>query len=162
MVTGMNRLTHFDNTGDARMVDVGGKDETERVAVATGRVIVSSEAMRHVVKGEARKGDVLAVARLAGIIAAKRCPDLIPLCHTVPISSVEVAFDLDQENAVVSITAKVACKARTGVEMEALTAVSISALTIYDMLKSVDRGIRIADIRLEAKSGGKSGDYRAT
>ena len=155
----MSRLSHFDNSGNAHMVDVSGKQETRRIAVACGQVAISHEAMRHVVEGKSRKGDVLAISRLAGIMAAKRTADLVPLCHPVPIDSVEVDFEIDREQSIISITSRVCCTGKTGVEMEALTAVSTAALTIYDMLKSVDRGIRILEVYLSTKTGGKSGDY---
>jgi len=155
----MSDLTHFNAAGDARMVDVGEKGVTERSATAGATVIIGTEALALVKGGTSRKGDVLAVARVAGIMAAKRTADLIPLCHPLPLTHVDIAFDLDPDTASIAITAMVGCRGRTGVEMEALTVASVTALTIYDMLKSVNRSIRIQDLRLLAKRGGKSGDY---
>jgi cyclic pyranopterin phosphate synthase len=152
-----DRLTHVDETGAARMVDVSGKSVTQRVAVATGRVLVSPTVIQ-LLRGEGvPKGDALGVARVAGIMAAKRTPDLVPLCHPLSISGVTV--DLDVEDDAVAITATVRTSDRTGVEMEALTAVSVAALTVVDMVKAVDKGATITDIRVESKSGGKSGDW---
>jgi len=151
------RLTHVDASGAARMVDVSGKDVTSRVAVATGRVQVSPTVVG-LLRGEGvPKGDALGVARVAGIMAAKRTPDLVPLCHPLAISGVSV--DLSVEEDEVLITATVRTTDRTGVEMEALTAVSVAALTVVDMVKAVDKGAVISDVRLESKSGGKSGDW---
>ena len=154
------RLTHLDETGAARMVDVSGKDVTAREAVATGRVLVSPEVVRLLRAGDMPKGDALGVARVAGIMAAKRTPELIPLCHPLALSS--VAVDLVVEDQAVAITATVRTTDRTGVEMEALTAASITALTLYDMLKAIDRGMVIEHIAVVEKSGGKSGHYRRT
>lgn len=151
------RSTHFDDSGNARMVDVGGKPVTVREAVAAGRVRMSDEALRIVAEGSATKGDVLGVARLAGIQAAKRTADWIPLAH--PLSLDSVALDLQVGEGAVEIEARVRVSARTGVEMEALVAVSAAALTVYDMLKSVDRGMQVDAIRLLHKSGGKSGTW---
>ena len=153
-----NQLSHLDAKGNARMVDVGGKPETERWAVARGEVSISPETMAIVKAGELKKGDVRKAAELAGVMAAKRTWELIPLCHPLPLSHVEVTIDLRDEPAAVVITATVRTVARTGVEMEALTGVSVAALTVYDMIKSVERGARIADIRLLEKHGGRSGD----
>lgn len=151
------RLTHVDESGAARMVDVSAKDVTSRVAVASGRVLVSPEVVR-LLRGEGvPKGDALGVARVAGIMAAKRTPDLVPLCHPLAISGVTV--DLAVEDTAVAITATVRTTDRTGVEMEALTAVSVAALTVVDMVKAVDKGAVISDVRVESKSGGKSGDW---
>jgi cyclic pyranopterin phosphate synthase len=158
----MARLTHFDKEGKAAMVDVGAKPETERVAVARGRVTMQPETLALVKAGEMGKGDVLGVARLAGIMAAKRTSELIPLCHPLALSSVAVDLTLDEARSAVEIEAKVKLSGRTGVEMEALTAVSVAALTVYDMCKAVDRGMTISDIRLVHKSGGKSGTYEAS
>ncbi len=154
-------LTHLDETGTARMVDVSDKDVTERTATAEGLVRMRAETLDLIVKGEAKKGDVLGVARIAGIMAAKRTHDLIPLCHPLALSRVSVDLEpMPAENAVrVVATAKVT--GRTGVEMEALTAVSVACLTVYDMVKAVDRGIEITGIRLTAKAGGRSGDWSA-
>ena len=151
------RLTHVDASGAARMVDVSGKDVTSRVAVATGRVLVSPTVVG-LLRGEGvPKGDALGVARVAGIMAAKRTPDLVPLCHPLAISGVTV--DLTVADDAVQITATVRTTDRTGVEMEALTAVSVAALTVVDMVKAVDKGAVISEVRLESKSGGKSGDW---
>ncbi len=150
-------LTHLDEQGNARMVDVGAKPATERVAVARAEVMLSSETLALVREGRAAKGDVLAVARVAGIMAAKKTPDLIPLCHPIMLSSVEVEFDLTDK--VISITATARTTGATGVEMEAMTAASVAALTIYDMVKGVERGVTITDVRLMKKSGGKSGTW---
>jgi cyclic pyranopterin monophosphate synthase len=152
-----SRLTHVDETGAARMVDVSGKDVTVRQAVATGRVLVSAEVVA-LLRGEGvPKGDALGVARVAGIMAAKRTPDLVPLCHPLAISGVTV--DLAVADDAVDITATVRTSDRTGVEMEALTAVSVAALTVVDMVKAVDKGAVITDVRVETKTGGKSGDW---
>ncbi len=153
------RLSHFDATGNAAMVDVGDKPETVRQATAKVRVVMRPETLRMIREGGASKGDVLGVARLAGIMGAKRTADLIPLCHPLPISAVTVDLVAAGEDAV-EITATVRTTGRTGVEMEALTAASIAALTIYDMCKAVDRGMRIEALRVVAKSGGKSGEFR--
>ena len=155
----MSRLTHLDAAGHARMVDVSAKDETLREATAKGQVAMQAQTLALIGSGKAVKGDVLATARIAGIMAAKRCAELIPLCHLLPISSVAVELALNEANASVDITAIVRTTGRTGVEMEALTAVSIAALTVYDMVKAADRGMRIENIRVVAKSGGKSGDF---
>ena len=158
----MSRLTHFDDTGNARMVDVGDKAETERVAVARATVTMLPATLALIRDGKAAKGDVLAVAQLAGIMAAKRTPDLIPLCHPLALSSVKVELALDPARNAVDIEATCKLKGRTGVEMEALTAASVAALTVYDMCKAVDRGMVICDVRLLHKSGGKSGTFDAT
>ena len=151
-------LTHVDESGAARMVDVSGKDVTARTATASGRVLVAPEVVA-LLRGEGvPKGDALAVARIAGIMGAKRTPDLIPLCHPLAISGVEV--DLSVADDAVEITATVRTTDRTGVEMEALTAVSVAALTVVDMVKAVDKAAVIADVRVEAKSGGRSGEWR--
>jgi cyclic pyranopterin monophosphate synthase len=157
----MSKLTHFDDAGNARMVDVGAKDVTERTATATGSVIVAPETMRLIQAGGVKKGDVLAVAQLAGIMGAKRTPDLIPLCHPLTLTSVAVTLTCDPDRNAVDITATCKVAGKTGVEMEALTAVSVAALTVYDMCKAADRGMRITDIRLLHKAGGKSGTYQA-
>ena len=156
----MAEFTHFDKQGKAVMVDVSGKDITERTATATGRVVMLPETIRMIVEGAVSKGDVLSVARLAGIMGAKRTPDLIPLCHPLALTSVTVDLTVDEARNAVDITATCKLKGRTGVEMEALTAVAVAALTIYDMCKAVDRGMQIADIRLTRKAGGKSGEFR--
>jgi cyclic pyranopterin phosphate synthase len=157
MSTDRPRLTHVDETGAARMVDVTGKDVTARVAVASGRVLVSAEVVA-LLRGEGvPKGDALGVARVAGIMAAKRTPDLVPLCHPLSLSGVSV--DLEVLDDAVAITATVRTTDRTGVEMEALTAVSVAALTVVDMVKAVDKAAVITDVRVETKSGGKSGPW---
>jgi cyclic pyranopterin phosphate synthase len=154
-------LTHFDDTGNARMVDVGAKDVTERVAVARASVVMQPATLKLIATKKAAKGDVLAVAQLAGIMAAKRTSDLIPLCHPLALNSVDVQLSLDTKRKAVDIEATCKLKGRTGVEMEALTAASVAALTVYDMCKSVDRGMVISGVRLVHKSGGKSGTYDA-
>lgn len=153
-------LTHFDRGGRARMVDVGAKSETRRIAVASGRIKMRRETFRMVARGSAKKGDVLGVARIAAIQAAKRTPGLIPLAHPLAITRVAVDFDLDSAHSTVRIIATVECLGRTGVEMEALTAAAVGLLTVYDMLKAADRGMSIGSLRLEEKRGGKSGHYR--
>ena len=155
----MSELTHFDKQGNAVMVDVSAKDVTTRVAVAKGSVLMAAATLKRILDGGIAKGDVLAVARLAGIMAAKRTPDLIPLCHPLPLSAVAVDLVPDVGRSAIDVTATVKLEGRTGVEMEALTAVSVAALTIYDMCKAVDRSMTISDIRLMHKSGGKSGIY---
>ncbi|WP_010163997.1 cyclic pyranopterin monophosphate synthase MoaC [Sphingomonas sp. PAMC 26617] len=153
----MSGLTHLDAAGAAHMVDVGGKDATRREAVARGRIDMVPEAVRAIRDGSAIKGDVLAVARVAGIIGAKKTSDLIPLCHPLPLT--RVAIDLAVDDAGVVATATAATEGKTGVEMEALTAVSVALLTIYDMAKAIDKGMTIRDIQLLTKFGGKSGDW---
>jgi len=154
----MSELTHLDAEGHAYMVDVGQKDETPREAVARGAVLMLPETLRLIVAGELPKGDVLAVARVAGIMAAKRAPDLIPLCHPLLLTYVAVDLKPDPDRQAILIEATVRTTGKTGVEMEALTAVSAAALTIYDMCKAIDRGMRISDIRLAQKRGGRSGE----
>jgi len=155
-------LSHFDAKGDAIMVDVSGKPETERIATAAATVLMKPETLALILKGQVKKGDVLAVARLAGIMAAKRTPDLIPLCHPLALASVTVELTPDPKRNALDIVATCKLRGRTGVEMEALTAASVAALTVYDMCKAVDRGMTITDLRLLHKSGGKSGTYEAT
>jgi cyclic pyranopterin monophosphate synthase len=155
----MSELTHFDAEGRAHMVDVGGKSATRRTAVATGHVRMTGETLDLVRQGNAAKGDVLGVARLAGIMGAKRCADLIPLCHPLPITHVSVDLAIDPDLPGVRITAEVRTEGKTGVEMEALTAVSVAALTVYDMLKAAEKGMEIGAIRLDLKEGGKSGRW---
>jgi cyclic pyranopterin phosphate synthase len=152
-------LTHLDESGRARMVDVSDKDVTRREATARAVVSMQPDTAQLIAAGGVAKGDVLAVAQVAGVMAAKRTPDLIPLCHPLPISGVDMAFDLDVERARLEIRATVRVTSRTGVEMEALTAASVAALTVYDMCKAVDRGMTISDIQLVHKAGGKSGEY---
>lgn len=155
----MSQLSHLDAQGQAHMVDVGGKDETARIAVAEGSVIMQAATLAIVRDGEAKKGDVLGTARLAGIMAAKRTHELIPLCHPLLISKVAVELAIDEALPGVRVRAEVRMRGQTGVEMEALTAVSVACLTVYDMVKAVDRAMRIEGIRLVHKSGGKSGTY---
>ncbi|MDR3441023.1 cyclic pyranopterin monophosphate synthase MoaC [Telmatospirillum sp.] len=157
----MSEFTHFDANGNAVMVDVGGKAITERVAVARGSISMAPATMDLIRSGTVKKGDVLTVAQLAGIMGAKRTPDLIPLCHPLALTSVQVELSCDTEQSRIDITATAKLSGRTGVEMEALTAVSVAALTVYDMCKAVDRGMRISDIRVVHKSGGKSGVFQA-
>ena len=152
-------LTHIDERGKAKMVDVTDKDVTERVAVAKGRVRMKKETLDLIVASEVKKGDVLGVARVAGIMAAKKTGELIPLCHPLNITSVEVDFNIVTDDPSVEITATAKVASKTGVEMEALTAASVAALTIYDMCKAADKGMTITDIRLVKKTGGKSGDF---
>ncbi len=156
----MAELTHLDDQGQAHMVDVGAKAETEREAVAAGRVLMQPETLRLLRAGDLPKGDVLGTARVAGIMAAKRTWELIPLCHQLQLTKVSVEFEFAEAASAVEITATVRCKGQTGVEMEALTAVSVAALTIYDMAKAVERGMVIGDIRLLEKRGGKRGVWR--
>ncbi|MBU6298209.1 MAG: cyclic pyranopterin monophosphate synthase MoaC [Alphaproteobacteria bacterium] len=157
----MSKLTHLDDQGAARMVDVSEKDAGVREAVAEAVIVLSEDAFAAVASGGAPKGDVLAAARIAGIMAAKKTSELIPLCHTIPLSKAEIAFDMLAEKNAVRITATAKTVAQTGVEMEALTAAGIAALTIYDMTKAIDKGVVIESIRLLTKSGGKSGPYAA-
>jgi cyclic pyranopterin phosphate synthase len=157
----VSRLTHFDAAGNAVMVDVGAKPVTARTATAKGRVLVAPETARLIAERGFEKGDVLAVAQLAGIMGAKRTPDLIPLCHPLPLEKVEVHLELTREPPSIEITASCELSGKTGVEMEALTAVAVAALTVYDMCKAVDRTMRITDIRLVHKAGGRSGEFRA-
>ena len=155
------KLTHLSRRGEARMVDVSAKPVTERVAVAEGRVMMAPKTLAIVRQGDAKKGDVLGIARVAGIQAAKRTHELIPLCHPLPISQIEIDLAPDATLPGVKVTARVKVAGKTGVEMEALTAVSVACLTIYDMVKAVERGMRIEGIRLVEKRGGRSGHYRA-
>lgn len=155
------KLTHIDADGNATMVDVSDKDITGRVAIAEGRIKMEKETLELIKSGEIAKGDVLSVARLAGIMAAKRTADLIPLCHPLALNKVSVEFEIDDADTAIKIIGTAKVSGRTGVEMEALTAVSVTALTIYDMAKAVDRSMMISDIRLVHKSGGKSGTYDA-
>lgn len=157
----MSGLTHLDAAGRARMVDVSGKAITARVATAEGRVRLSAEAMARFLSGDNKKGDVRAAAEIAGVMAAKRTAELIPLCHPLPLSSVQVEISADEAAGAIIVRAVAKTTGPTGVEMEALTAVSIACLTVYDMLKAVDRAMVIEGVRLTAKSGGASGDYTA-
>ena len=153
-------LTHFDADGRAHMVDVGAKDVTERVAVASGRIRMLPATLDRVLRGDTDKGDVLGIARIAGIMGAKRTAELVPLCHPLPLTSVSLDFNADVGQACIRCRATARTRARTGVEMEALCAVQVALLTIYDMCKAVDRGMQITDVRLEEKSGGKSGTWQ--
>jgi cyclic pyranopterin phosphate synthase len=157
----MAKFTHLDDDGNAVMVDVTAKDATERTATAKGSVVMAPETMALILEGGVKKGDVLSVAQLAGIMAAKKTPDLIPLCHPLGLSSVKVNLTCDAERNAVDITATCKLTGQTGVEMEALTAVAVAGLTVYDMCKAVDRGMRLVDIRLTHKAGGKSGVFEA-
>jgi cyclic pyranopterin monophosphate synthase len=154
-------LSHIDQRGEARMVDVSGKAQTERIAVAEGNVVMRKDTLDRVIAGNALKGDVLGAARLAGIMAAKRTHSLIPLCHPLPITKVEIEIDPEHTLPGYRVQATVKVTGQTGVEMEALTAVSVACLTIYDMVKAIEKGMRIEGIRLLEKRGGKSGDWRA-
>jgi cyclic pyranopterin monophosphate synthase len=157
----MADFTHFDDQGKAHMVDVSEKADTSRTATAKGRVNVNGETLELIKSGGFKKGDVLAVARLAGIMAAKKTPDLIPLCHPLPLTSVKVNLSVNEDDCAVEIDATCKITGKTGVEMEALTAVSVAALTVYDMCKAVDKGMTIDAVRLIHKSGGKSGTFEA-
>lgn len=157
----MSDLTHLDKDGRASMVDVSEKPETKRIAVAKGRIYMQKETLALIEAGGVKKGDVYTVARLAGIMAAKKTADLIPLCHPLPIQNVQVELVSNTSESCVDITATAALYGRTGIEMEALAAVSVAGLTIYDMCKAVDKGMRITDVRLTHKSGGKSGSFDA-
>lgn len=156
----MSKLTHLDEDGHVSMVDVGEKERTSREAIAQGSVYMAAATLAAIRDGAVPKGDVLAAARIAGILAAKRTPELIPLCHTLLLNKVAVDFEIDEETSRVIITSMVRCKGRTGVEMEALMAVSVAALTIYDMAKALETSMTIGEIRLLAKRGGKSGDWQ--
>lgn len=157
----MSKLTHLDASGNARMVDVGDKQETRREARAEASVYMATETLHLIETGGHKKGDVIAVARVAGIQAAKRCAELVPMCHPLMLTGIDVDITLDHENSCAHITTACRLKGQTGVEMEALTAASVAALTIYDMCKAVDRGMVIGDVRLLHKSGGRSGDWNA-
>lgn len=157
----MTNLTHIAASGEAHMVDVSAKDETERVALAEGRIAMKPATLQMILRGDAKKGDVLGAARIAGIMAAKRTHELIPLCHPLLLTSVDVEITPDETLPGLIVQARVKTRGQTGVEMEALTAASVGCLTIYDMAKAVDRAMRIENVRLLEKSGGKSGDWRA-
>ena len=156
----MAELTHFNSAGEAHMVDVGAKPETERRAVAQGRIVMQAQTLARILAGTQAKGDVLGIARIAGIMAAKKAADLIPLCHPLPLTRVEIDFMPQPDTHAILCQASAETRGRTGVEMEALTAVNVALLTIYDMCKAVDRGMTIQDIGLLEKSGGKSGTWR--
>ena len=155
----MSKLTHFDNSGQAHMVDVGDKPATKRIAIASGIIKMLPSTLKLILQGDAKKGDVLGVARIAAIQASKKTADLIPLCHPIALTKVSVIFDVDEVNTNITCTVTCETTGQTGVEMEALTAVSVGLLTIYDMCKAVDRGMKISDIMLLEKHGGKSGDW---
>ena len=157
----MAKLTHIDEDGKARMVDVSEKDVTDRTATAEGSVLMQPDTLKLIIDGSVKKGDVISVARLAGVMAAKRTADMIPLCHPLALNKVDVDVTCDEVRNAVDIVATCRVSGRTGVEMEALTAVSVAALTVYDMCKAIDRGMQITDIRLVHKAGGKSGEYWA-
>jgi cyclic pyranopterin monophosphate synthase len=155
----MAALSHVSSTGEAKMVDISAKSDTVRIAVASGKVLMKPETMAAIKSASLKKGDVIATARIAGIMAAKKTPDLIPLCHTILIDEISIDFDLSGTDRI-GIAATAKSTGKTGVEMEALVATSVAALTIYDMAKAVDKGMTITDIRLESKTGGKSGTYQ--
>jgi molybdenum cofactor biosynthesis protein MoaC len=155
----MSELTHIDENGRPRMVDVGEKEDTKRVAVAKGSIYMKPETLQRIMNGSMAKGDVLSVAQTAGIMAAKNTASAIPMCHNIMITGIEMNFITDEENSAVHIEACANTIGKTGIEMESLHAVAVAALTIYDMCKAIDRGMRITDIRLVRKSGGKSGDF---
>lgn len=157
----MNPFTHFDSAGQAHMVDIGDKAETRRIAVATGNIRMQAETLNMILQGNSKKGDVLGIARIAGIQGTKRTSDLIPLCHPISLTKVSVEFEVDQAKNTIHCTVTTETVGRTGVEMEALTAVSVALLTIYDMAKAVDRGMVISEIKLLEKQGGKSGQWVA-
>ena len=157
----MSKLSHIDDEGKAAMVDVSAKDETDRTATAEGSVLMQAETLQLILDAGVKKGDVLSVAQLAGIMGAKKTPELIPLCHPIALTLVEVTLTPDPDRNAVDIAATCRTTGKTGVEMEAMTAVAVAALTVYDMVKAVDRGVRLTDIRLTHKSGGKSGTFSA-
>lgn len=158
----MSNLTHINSEGQAQMVDVKAKTSTHRLAKASGRVFLSETAFKALINNHVKKGDVLSVAKTAGILGAKKTYELIPLCHNIPIDSIQISFTLDHNSNAVLIESEARTEAKTGIEMEALAAVTIAALTIYDMCKAIDKSIRISDIKLTYKSGGKSGVYEAS
>jgi len=156
----MNQLTHFDKAGRGRMVDVSDKEITTRIAIASGEIHMLPNTLEHIQQGKLKKGDVLAIADVAAIMGAKKTPDLIPMCHPLMLSGIDVSFSELTEACGLKVEVSVKCKGKTGVEMEALTAVSTALLTIYDMCKAVDKGMRLTNIQLEEKKGGKSGDFK--
>ncbi len=160
-MTTSDKLSHFNDAGEAHMVDVGDKPQTQRIAIASGEIHMQSSTLQMILSGDHKKGDVLGIARIAGIMAAKKTADLIPLCHPLLLNKVGVEFTPDIEKHLVRCEASVACQGQTGVEMEALTATQIALLTIYDMCKSVDRGMSISNVHLIEKQGGKSGHWKA-
>lgn len=157
----MEGLSHLDSNGRPRMVDVGDKEETNRRGVAKGTITMEKDTLERIIQGDMAKGDVLGVAQTAGIMAVKKTWETIPMCHNIPITGVEMDFKMDAENNSIHITCEATTRGKTGIEMEVLHGVSIAALTIYDMCKAIDRGMKITNIRLTEKSGGKSGDYQA-
>ncbi len=156
----MSNLTHFNNAGRGRMVDVSAKEVTTRIAVASGEIHMLENTLQHIQQGKLKKGDVLAIADVAAIMGAKKTPDIIPMCHPLMLSGIDVSFSELTNACGLKVEVSVKCKAKTGVEMEALTAVSTALLTIYDMCKAVDKGMRLTNIQLEEKKGGKSGDFK--
>ncbi|WP_457676035.1 cyclic pyranopterin monophosphate synthase MoaC [Thiolapillus sp.] len=156
----MSKLTHFDEQGQAHMVDVGAKDHTHRVAVTSGHITMEPDTLKLIEEGGHKKGDVLGIARVAGIMAAKKTPDLVPLCHPLALTRIAIDFQIDREASRVHCQARVETRGQTGVEMEALCATQVALLTIYDMCKAVDRGMVIGEVRLEEKAGGKSGHWK--
>jgi len=156
----MSKLTHFDKAGRGRMVDVSDKEITTRIAIASGEIHMQPNTLEHIQQGKLKKGDVLAIADVAAIMGAKKTPDLIPMCHPLMLSGIDVSFSELEDACGLKVVVSVKCKGKTGVEMEALTAVSTALLTIYDMCKAVDKGMRITNIQLEEKKGGKSGDFK--
>jgi len=156
----MSKLTHFDKAGRGRMVDVSDKEITTRIAIASGEIHMLPNTLEHIQQGKLKKGDVLAIADVAAIMGAKKTPDLIPMCHPLMLSGIDVSFSELEDACGLKVEVSVKCKGKTGVEMEALTAVSTALLTIYDMCKAVDKGMRITNIQLEEKKGGKSGDFK--
>ena len=156
----MSKLSHFNNRGEAHMVNVGDKPSSHRVAIAGGQISMQAETLLQIINGEHKKGDVLGIARVAGIMGAKKTAELIPLCHPLSLSHIEIKLDTDREKSMVTCEVRVETTGQTGVEMEALIAVQITLLTIYDMCKAIDRGMTISNVRLLEKSGGKSGDWK--
>lgn len=156
----MEELSHLDHNGRPRMVDVGDKEDTKRLGVAKGTIIMKKETLERIIQGDMGKGDVLGVAQTAGIMAVKKTWEAIPMCHNIPITGVEMDFEIDLENSGINISCAASTRGKTGIEMEALHGVSIAALTIYDMCKAIDRGMKIVNIRLTEKTGGKSGEYK--
>ena len=156
----MGQLTHLDDNGRPRMVDVGDKADSKRIGVAKGTITMKEETLERIIQGDMSKGDVLGVAQTAGIMAVKETWEAIPMCHNIPITGVSMDFDIDHAHRAIHITCRATTQGKTGIEMEALHGVSVAALTIYDMCKAIDRGMKITDIRLTEKTGGKSGDYQ--
>ena len=153
-------FTHIDSNGNAKMVDVSDKKESVRIAIAKGKIITKPETIKAILEQEVKKGDVLTVAKIGGIMAAKQCSNLIPLCHPIPLTNVDIEFEIDKKSNCINITGTAKTSAKTGVEMEAMTAVSLAALIIYDMCKAIDKGMVISDISLQGKSGGRSGHWK--